>query len=163
MSRLKASLLAALCLTACGPSQAGTRLRKQDLPPQVAAQDYARYAPGISAQPSSVAQLNELTPAPNVPGDPNAGRRLFIERGCGGCHAIRGLAGADGVAGPRLDNTVVRPTIGGNEIPTSPQNLAHWIQDPVSLKPNTTMPKPGVSEADARDIAAFLYSLPENP
>jgi cytochrome c1 len=118
----------------------------------------ATPAPTPSTAPPAV----ELTPAAGVPGDPANGRALFVARGCGGCHTLGAVSGADGVAGPRLDNTVIRPTIAGDTIPASPANLAQWIYDPASLKPDTAMPKPGVSQDEARDIAAFLYSLPES-
>jgi cytochrome c1 len=34
-----------------------------------------------------------------------------------------------------------------------------WIMDPQHYKPNTAMPKLGVTPQDAIDIAAYLYSL----
>jgi len=40
-----------------------------------------------------------------------------------------------------------------------PPNLIRWIQDPPGVDPLTAMPKLGVSEADARDIASILYTL----
>src|SRR5437764_4347307 len=50
-----------------------------------------------------------LTPAPNTPGDPNTGRRLVMDKGCGGCHTVGGVPGATGVAGPNLTNVALRP------------------------------------------------------
>ena len=154
--------LAALVLAGCGSGAASSAVRDQQLASQIANEDYARLTPA-PPQPAGYLLPDNLTPAPNVPGNPNAGRTLFLQRGCGGCHAIRGLPGANGVAGPRLDNTVVRGTIAGEQIQATPDSLAHWIVDPSSLKPETTMPKSGVNAAEARDIAAFLYSLPQNP
>jgi cytochrome c len=150
-----------VALAGCGPGVADSSgLRgANNLPPQLGAETYARYAPTPSA-PSELPAV--MTPAANIPGDPNAGRTLFAERGCGGCHTIGGLPGANGVAGPRLDNTAVRPTIAGDQIANTPDNMARWIVDPPSLKPSTTMPRVGVSEQEARDLAAFLYSLPES-
>ncbi|HLG71409.1 MAG TPA: c-type cytochrome [Chloroflexota bacterium] len=163
MRGLKLAAVAVLVLAGCGPGEAGNGVRENQLPPQIAAENYARFAPTPSAQAVPHPLPTQLTPTPNVPGDPNAGRTLFMDKGCGGCHTLTRLPGATGVAGPRLDNTVVRGTIAGGSIPLSPSNMAQWIFDPSSLKPGTTMPKPGVTQAEARDIAAFLYSLPENP
>lgn len=163
MPRLSVGLAAMLALAACGPGQVGSGLRDQQLPPQVAAENYARFASSAPRGAQAHALPDQLTPSADTPGDPNVGRTLFIQKGCGGCHTITGLPGAAGVAGPRLDNTVVRGTIAGDQIPATPQNLAQWIYEPASLKPNASMPKPGVSQAEARDIAAFLYSLPQNP
>jgi cytochrome c1 len=104
-----------------------------------------------------------LTPAPNVPGDPNSGRRLIMDKGCGGCHTVGGVPGATGITGPNLTNIALRPTLAGDTIPNSPENLTQWLLDPPSLKPGTTMPKLGLSEQEARDLVAFLESQPHNP
>jgi cytochrome c2 len=104
-----------------------------------------------------------LTPAPNVPGDPNTGRILIQARGCGGCHTVSGVPGATGVAGPNLSNVALRPTLAGDSIPNSPDNLERWLLDPPSVKPGTTMPNLGLSDQDARDLVAFLESQPHNP
>src|SRR5579862_4564975 len=127
MLRLIAALTLMLAMAACGPGEAGNGLRDQEVPAQVAAQNYARFAASSTPQAVPNALPAQLTPAAGVPGDPNNGRSLFVQRGCGGCHTISGLAGASGVAGPRLDNTVVRGTIAGDPIPATPQNLAQWI------------------------------------
>ena len=60
--------------------------------------------------------------------------------------------------GPPLDFFAERTYIGG-ELPNTPDTLVHWIMDAPSLIPATAMPRLGVSEADARDIAAYLYTL----
>ena len=103
-----------------------------------------------------------LTPAPGVAGDPNQGRRLIQERGCGGCHTVSGVPGATGVAGPNLSNIALRPTIAGDSIPNNPQMLEQWLLDPPALKPGTTMPKLGLSQQDAQDLVAFLEAQPRN-
>jgi cytochrome c1 len=45
------------------------------------------------------------------------------------------------------------------ELPNTPNNLVHWIQSPKSVEPNTAMPELGLSEQEARDVAAYLYTL----
>jgi cytochrome c len=42
----------------------------------------------------------------------------------------------------------------------SPENLTFWIANPKRADPLTAMPDLGVNEAEARDIAAYLYGLP---
>jgi len=37
--------------------------------------------------------------------------------------------------------------------------LVLWVRHPKQVKPLTAMPDMGVSEADARDIAAYLATL----
>jgi len=120
-------------------------------------------APQPTPRAPSEPPLPALTPAPDVPGDPEEGRRLFLASGCGGCHTLDGLRGATGVAGPNLTNVALRPTLAGERLPNTPENLARWIRDPPALKPDTPMPKLGLTDAQARDLAAFLESQPYNP
>jgi cytochrome c len=104
-----------------------------------------------------------LTPAANVPGDPESGRRLISARGCGGCHTVSGVPAATGVVGPNLTNVALRPTLAGEIIQNSPETMTRWIMDPPALKPGTPMPRLGLNEQEAQDITAFLYSQPANP
>jgi cytochrome c2 len=96
-------------------------------------------------------------------GDPARGRQLIITAGCGGCHTVEGVPGATGVAGPNLTNVAVRPTLAGDQIPMTPENLVDWLLDPPAMKPGTAMPKLGLSRADAQDLAAFILSQPDAP
>ena len=41
----------------------------------------------------------------------------------------------------------------------TPSNLVRWIKDPPAVDSMTAMPNVGVSEAEARHIAAYLYTL----
>jgi cytochrome c1 len=74
-----------------------------------------------------------LTPAPDVNGNPVAGKQLIRDKGCGGCHTVNGVPGATGVAGPNLTNVVLRPTLAGDSIPNSPEMLQRWLLDPAAL------------------------------
>lgn len=112
------------------------------------------------ATPRPVAMV---TPAPGVPGHASVGQQLLISKGCGGCHTVAGVPGASGVAGPNLTNVVLRPTLAGDQIPMSPQTMERWLLDPRSVKPNTTMPSVGLSQQEAQDLTAFLFSEPYNP
>jgi cytochrome c1 len=40
-----------------------------------------------------------------------------------------------------------------------PTDLMAWLIDPPAIDPRTAMPNMGVTQADARDIAAYLYTL----
>ncbi len=90
--------------------------------------------------------------------DPERGRAKIRDYGCIGCHTIPGIAGADGRVGPRLDR-LREPAYIAGVLPNSPQNLAAWIQRPRDIDPRTARPTLGVAEADARDMAAYLYSV----
>jgi cytochrome c1 len=41
-------------------------------------------------------------------------------------------------------------------LPNGPENLERWLRGPQAVKPGSAMPDLGVTERDARDIAAYL-------
>jgi cytochrome c1 len=71
---------------------------------------------------------------------------------------VPGVSGGNAHVGPALSGLKQRVYIAG-VTPNSPENLVGWIRDPKSIDSATAMPKVGVSEADARDIASYLYSI----
>jgi cytochrome c2 len=44
-------------------------------------------------------------------------------------------------------------------LPNSPENMARWLREPQRYAPLTAMPDLGVTERDARDMAAYLATL----
>ena len=90
--------------------------------------------------------------------NPRMGPVLIRKYGCGACHTISEMKGARGKVGPALDRISSRAYLAGN-LPNTPANLITWIQAPQAVEPGTAMPNLGVTEADARHIAAYLYSL----
>jgi len=90
-------------------------------------------------------------------GDPSQGPPLIRRYGCGGCHTISALPGADGKVAAPLDQLRKRVYIGGVTL-NSPDNLVRWIVAPRTFSPQTAMPATGISEAEARHVAAFLYA-----
>lgn len=96
--------------------------------------------------------------APSVRADPERGRVLAARYHCGICHTIPGVPAARGRLAVPLSDFGLRSYIAGR-IPNQPQMLMRWIADPRSLVPDTAMPDMGVTDADARDIAAYLGSL----
>lgn len=91
-------------------------------------------------------------------GDARRGSDLVKQYQCGTCHDIPGVAGADGNVGPPLHRIGTRTYIAGY-IQNSPDNMADWIEDPQRALPGNAMPRMGIPQKDARDIAAFLYTL----
>ncbi len=91
-------------------------------------------------------------------GNPDRGRADIEQFRCGACHTIPGVTGANGRVAPPLDFFSRRTFVGG-EVPNSPDNLVRWIKDPKSIEAGTAMPTLGVSDQQARDIAAYLYTL----
>lgn len=90
--------------------------------------------------------------------DADRGARAMREYGCGACHAIPGVTGANGSVGPHLEGFADRAYVAG-VLPNRPGDLVRWIVDPVAHSPATAMPDLGVSEEVARDMAAYLYTL----
>jgi cytochrome c1 len=91
-------------------------------------------------------------------GSATRGAALIVSYRCGSCHTIPGIRAANGVVGPPLFFFSRRTEIAG-ELPNTPNNLIHWIVDPKSVEPGTAMPALGLDESQARDIAAYLYTL----
>jgi cytochrome c1 len=50
-------------------------------------------------------------------------------------------------------------TMIAGDFPNMPENLAHWVQAPTSMKPKTAMPDLGLTDQQARDVAAYLETL----
>ena len=91
-------------------------------------------------------------------GNADRGRAAIKSFGCGACHLIPGIDNARGTVGPPLIQFGRRVYIAG-EVPNTPVLLMQWIQSPQSIEPKTVMPALGVNESQARDIAAYLYTL----
>jgi cytochrome c1 len=94
----------------------------------------------------------------NPIGDASHGKQLIAGYGCGACHMIPGVDGARGLVGPPLFYFSERTMIAG-ELPNTPDNLVRWIQNPHNVEPKTAMPDLGLSESQAYDIAAYLYTI----
>jgi cytochrome c1 len=89
-------------------------------------------------------------------GDPGRAPAAFAAYGCGACHTIAGIDGANADVGPPLRDFGDRDTIAGILANTG-DNLVRWIRFPQQIDPGSVMPDMGVSEQAARDIAAYLY------
>jgi cytochrome c1 len=97
-------------------------------------------------------------PAASPIGDARRGGRLMTLYGCGSCHQIPGIPGAEGLSGPPLDHMARRTIIGGY-LPNTTPNMVHWIMDPQSVAPGNAMPNLGLTQSDARDVTAYLATL----
>ena len=62
-------------------------------------------------------------------GDARNGRKVIQSAGCGACHTIPGIHAANGELGPPL-NSFSRRTMIAGELPNTPDNLIHWIENP---------------------------------
>lgn len=85
------------------------------------------------------------------------GKEMIARYQCGSCHAIPGIRGATSQVGPDLTGVATRAIIAGR-LSNDPAVLADFIRHPQRRRPGSAMPELGVREAEARDIAAYLYA-----
>jgi cytochrome c2 len=96
-----------------------------------------------------------------VVGDANAGRELFVRKGCVACHIAQGVPGATGTIGPNLNgigDPAKRPKLSDGGTNT-PEHIREWIKDPQKLKPGTMMPNLQLTDKEADDLTALLLTL----
>src|SRR5690242_2289311 len=91
-------------------------------------------------------------------GEASRGKQLIRAYGCGACHTVPGVPGAVGTVGPNLVGISARAYIAG-VVPNQPENMMQWIMNPPAIDSKTAMPNLHVTARDARDIAAYLYTL----
>jgi cytochrome c2 len=106
----------------------------------------------------SALQLSAQPARPVPGGDVQRGAAAIRAYGCGSCHNIPGVAGADSMAGPPLDDWADRQYISG-KLPNQPELLIQWVRFPQAIEPGGAMPNLDVTEQDARDISAYLFTL----
>src|SRR4051794_27499773 len=91
-------------------------------------------------------------------GDLERGAEAIRKFGCGSCHRIPGIPGAAANVGPSLEGIATRTYLAGH-LANSPAGMRTWIQHPRQVEPGTAMPELRVSDPEANDIAAYLYTL----
>jgi len=91
-------------------------------------------------------------------GDAKAGERALYQYLCATCHRIPGIVGASKHVGPPLDGMADRKYIAG-VLPNTQENMIRWLRNPQRIDPLSAMPDLGVTEKDARDMAAYLSTL----
>jgi len=116
----------------------------------------ARYR-AVVASAGKPAPMPPLPPA-SLP-DIERGRLALTQYACQACHTIPGVTGPETFVGPPLKGLSQRKYVAGI-LPNSPDNLVRWIRAPQAVHAQSAMPDLGVSERDARDMAAYLLSKP---
>jgi cytochrome c len=110
-------------------------------------------APAASSAPAS---------APvELSADAQAGKQLFVSKGCVACHRAPNVPEAQGSIGPNLrgvGNASSHPKIAG-VIDNNPENMKRWLMNPPTFKPGTAMPSLGLSDDEAARLTAFLETL----
>jgi cytochrome c len=108
-----------------------------------------------------VVGCQQQSKSPNQAGDisdSDRGKLAIAHYGCASCHTIPGIRNANGLVGPSLERIASRTYIAG-VLQNTHHNMLRWIEDPPKVDDKTAMPNLRVTDGDARDIAAFLYTL----
>jgi cytochrome c1 len=86
------------------------------------------------------------------------GAPIITEQGCGSCHEIPGIEGAEGAVGPSLKHFGSQRMIAGT-LPNTPANLQRYLMAPQMVVPGNVMPNTGLTAGQARAVAAYLGRL----
>jgi cytochrome c oxidase subunit II len=130
------------CAEYCGMSHANMRLRAIVHPKG----DFEQWAKGQQAPP--------VEPRGQAA---EQGKEIFAKSACVGCHTIAGVSA--GQIGPSLTHFASRKTFAGSLMPTTPENLVKWIENPSHIKPGALMPDLGMRGDQSKALAAYLLSL----
>ncbi|MDQ3752351.1 MAG: cytochrome c oxidase subunit II [Actinomycetota bacterium] len=87
-----------------------------------------------------------------------AGREVFLNSTCAGCHAIDGTP-ADADVGPDLTHLASRDTIAAGVLDNNRSNLEQFVSDPQSLKPGAIMPPTELSSQELQALVDYLEQL----
>ena len=119
-------------------------MRHDSLGPQTMMTRVGRIVPVVVLLFAAVPALAQAPDAALV----LKGQGLFKEQGCYGCHTV-GKFGTQGIAAD-LSHVGTKHDV---------RYLTKWLKDPASQKPTAHMPKIGLSDAEAKALAAYLGSL----
>ena len=117
----------------------------------------AALASGIVQHRQQAAQTRGVAQA-ITHGNVDAGKAAIARYACGACHIIPGIPSGTGRVGPSLRGMSKRAMIAG-KFANAPDDMIRWIRQPQEMVPGIAMPDQPVTEQEARDIAAYLYTL----
>jgi cytochrome c oxidase subunit II len=145
------------CAEYCGAQHAWMRF-------DVIAESSRDFETWVAHQASGAGPLPSVPAAFGTPSDdPIArGAKLFAERTCVDCHAVRGHE-PDGrkpaTVAPDLTHFASRRSLGAGVLPNTSSDLFVWLKYPQSVKPGCHMPSLRLSNAEAEDLVAYLEVL----
>ena len=132
--------------------------RLPDLTPQQYAEATRVEPTGAQGVPARPACGPAAAAVPLRVADAQRGALALYQYACSACHTIPGITGSSPNVGPPLAGIGSRSLIAG-KLTNTPDNMVRWLRDTHEVDPHTAMPEMGVSEQDARDIAAYLAAL----
>jgi cytochrome c oxidase subunit 2 len=84
------------------------------------------------------------------------GEKLFLAKGCVGCHSFQAVKAPKGLIGPNLANVGSRSYIAAGWLKNTDENLERWIREPQAVKKGVLMPNLGVTVDESRALRAYL-------
>jgi len=90
--------------------------------------------------------------------DPQRGAIIITRQACGSCHTIPGIEEGDGSVGPPLTHFASRTMIQGM-LPNTADNAVRFIRSPRAVVGESVMPDQNLSDAQLRDVVAYLETL----
>jgi cytochrome c oxidase subunit 2 len=112
--------------------------------------------PPEAPKPGQKPEQGPPAPAKAVASAPTAGEKLFLAKGCVGCHALNAYEAPQGLIGPNLADVGARSYIAAGTLKNTDENLAHWIMNPQGVKQGVLMPNLGVTADEAKALVAYL-------
>jgi cytochrome c oxidase subunit 2 len=111
---------------------------------------------GATARQGTAAQKDTAAAAPPQGAEYAAGEKLFMTKGCMGCHSLQAANAPKGLIGPNLANVGARSHIAAGWLANTDENLERWIREPQSVKKGVLMPNLGVTADEAKALRAYL-------
>ncbi len=106
------------------------------------------------AQESGAQRDSAASPAQGA--DYAQGEKLFMAKGCVGCHSLQAVGAPKGLIGPNLANVGARSHLAAGWLPNTDENLERWIREPQTVKKGVLMPNLGVTVDEARALRTYL-------
>ena len=121
-----------------------------------AAGDSLRTASAGAKVQGPAARDTTAAAAPAQGAEYAAGEKLFMTKGCMGCHSLQAVGAPKGLVGPNLANVGSRDYIAAGWLKNTDENLERWIREPQAVKKGVLMPNLGVTVEEARALRAYL-------
>jgi len=104
------------------------------------------------------AQQRRPAPAPATP-EAVAGRQLYQSLACASCHTGLSSPRQSVAVGPDLGHVASRSMLAAGVLPNTPAGLTRWLRDPQAVKPGSLMPNFHLTDAELRQLTAYLETL----
>lgn len=113
-------------------------------------------AGATARQGTAAEQKDSAAAAPPQGAEYAAGEKLFMTKGCMGCHSLQAANAPKGLIGPNLANVGARSHLAAGWLANTDENLERWIREPQTLKKGVLMPNLGVTADEAKALRAYL-------